>query len=107
MTLPTKEDGLDEILDKPNGIRDRLNKLGHFDAEYNGLLLDVEEQVESLYILKADVLEALGEDVKDNGATVVRNEDGSVHSSSAGSYAEHCKSDLRAEIRQKLNLIEE
>lgn len=49
------------------------------------------------------VREIIGENVKDNGATVVRNNDGSVHSSSAGSYAEHIKSDLRAEQLKRLD----
>lgn len=49
-------------------------------------------------------MEIVGEDVKDNGATVVRNQDGSVHSSSAGSFGEYCKNELRAELRQQAKL---
>ena len=48
---------------------------------------------------KADMAYVIGEDVKDAGATIVRNADGSVHSSSAGSYSEHIKNEYREEAR--------
>ena len=38
-----------QIIDKlDEGLRRRLNKLGHFDAEYNGLFLEFEEDLDEI-----------------------------------------------------------
>jgi len=50
----------------------------------------------------ASAIEAIiGEDVKDYGRSVVRNDDGTEHSSSAGSYRDYCNNVLKAEQRQR------
>ncbi len=54
-----------------------------------------------------ECLRVIGEDVKDYGRLVVRNDDGSEHSSSAGSYRDYCNNELRAEQRNRLKPTED